>query len=68
MIHINNEFALGDIVSMRTSDSDKKGIVVSITINIDSSVRYTVAWDESNTNYHYSRELTLIEAVETNHE
>ena len=65
MIHINNEFALGDIVSHRTCDSDKKGMVASITINIDKSIRYTVTWDESNAGYHFGRELVLVEAVET---
>ena len=62
MIHINNEFALGDIVSLRTSES--RGQVAAITINMAKAIVYAVTWNESTYGHHFAGELVLVQAVE----
>lgn len=62
MLHINNAFALGDIVAQKVAEDDR-GMVVAISINLNGSVSYLVTWGTGDTS-HFAQELVLKEGVE----
>ena len=63
MIHINNVFNLGDVVALRTDDSET-GMITGINLDIGGSVTYMVSWGVQVFNYCAAQELVLKQAVE----
>ena len=59
-MHINNQFKLGDVVSLICSADDSKGMIVCIHAQISGTVTYSVAWGDRAETVHFHSELKLI--------
>ena len=60
IMHINNQFKLGDVVSLICSADDSKGMIVCIHAQISGTVTYSVAWGDRAETVHFHSELKLI--------
>ena len=64
LIHINNEFKFGDIVSLLCDTEGAKGMVSYVAKELGGAVFYGVKWGDRQESSHYAIELRLAGVLE----